>query len=131
MHMFLDYRYIHSWISIYGENIDIIKRSHIVLMRMCTPALPIYYWTKLWLSVFQLNKGLDVNLAEGHPVGFKLYCKNKYVLRLIQLYNNNNNNNKPDIIIRDNEKRTRMLIDVAISGDRNVIKKEAEKILKY
>jgi len=55
--------------------------------------------------------------------------------------NNNNNNNKvqtvrtipnnePDITIRDNEKRTCMLIDVAISGDRNVIKKEAEKILK-
>jgi hypothetical protein len=52
--------------------------------------------------------------------------------------NNNNNqhvqtdrtipNNKPDIIIRDNEKRTCILIDVAISGDRNVIKKEAEKI---
>ena len=40
-------------------------------------------------------------------------------------------NNKPDIIIRDNEKRTCMLIDVAISGDRNVIKKGAEKILKY
>ena len=40
-------------------------------------------------------------------------------------------NNKPDIIIRDNEKRTCMLIDVAISGDRKVIKKEAEKILKY
>ena len=40
-------------------------------------------------------------------------------------------NNKTDIIIRDNEKRTCMLIDVAISGDRNVIKKEAEKILKY
>jgi hypothetical protein len=39
------------------------------------------------------------------------------------------NNNKPDIIIR--EKGTCMLIDVAISGDRNVIKKEAEKILKY
>ena len=39
-------------------------------------------------------------------------------------------NNKPDIF-RDNEKRTCMLIDVAISGDRNVIKKEAEKILKY
>ena len=35
------------------------------------------------------------------------------------------------IIIRDNEKGTCMLIDVAISGDRNVIKKEAEKILKY
>ena len=40
-------------------------------------------------------------------------------------------NNKPDIIIRDIEKGTCMLIDVAISGDRNVIKKEAEKILKY
>ena len=40
-------------------------------------------------------------------------------------------NNKPDIIIRDNEKVTCMLIDVAISGDRNVIKKEAEKILEY
>jgi hypothetical protein len=40
-------------------------------------------------------------------------------------------NNKPDIIIRDNEKGTRMLIDVAIPGDRNVIKKEAKKILKY
>jgi len=37
-------------------------------------------------------------------------------------------NNKPDIIIRDNEKRTCMLINVAISGDRNVIKNEAEKI---
>ena len=40
-------------------------------------------------------------------------------------------NNKPDIIIRDNEKGTCMLIDVVISGDRNVVKKEAEKILKY
>jgi hypothetical protein len=40
-------------------------------------------------------------------------------------------NNKPDIIIRDNEKRTCMLIDVANTGDRNVIKKEFEKILEY
>jgi hypothetical protein len=40
-------------------------------------------------------------------------------------------NNKPDIIIRDNEKRTCMLIDIAIPGDRNLIKKEAEEILKY
>ena len=40
-------------------------------------------------------------------------------------------NNKPDIIIRDSGKRTCMLIDVANPGDRNVIKKEAEKILKY
>ena len=39
-------------------------------------------------------------------------------------------NNKPDSIIRDNEKGTCMLIDVAISGHRNVIKKEADKIKK-
>ena len=32
-------------------------------------------------------------------------------------------NNKPEIIICDNEKVTCMLIDVAISGDRNVIRK--------
>jgi hypothetical protein len=40
-------------------------------------------------------------------------------------------NNKLDIIIRDNGEQTCMLIDVAIPGDRNVIKKEAKKILKY
>jgi transposase len=40
-------------------------------------------------------------------------------------------NNKPDIIIRDNGRETCMLTDVAISGDRNVILKKAEKILKY
>jgi hypothetical protein len=40
-------------------------------------------------------------------------------------------NNKPDIVIRDNDKITCMLIDVAISGHRNMVKKEAEKILKY
>ena len=42
----------------------------------------------------------------------------------LEIQNNNS-------IIRDNEKGTCMSIDVAISGDRNVIKKEAEKILKY
>jgi hypothetical protein len=39
-------------------------------------------------------------------------------------------NNKPDIIFRDNEKRTCLLIDIAILGDRNLIKKEAEKTKK-
>jgi hypothetical protein len=39
--------------------------------------------------------------------------------------------NKLDIIIRDNEKISCILIDVAIPWDRNVIKKENEKILKY
>jgi D-Tyr-tRNAtyr deacylase len=40
-------------------------------------------------------------------------------------------NNNPDIIIHGNGKGTCMLIGVSISGDGNVIKKEAEKILKY
>jgi hypothetical protein len=40
-------------------------------------------------------------------------------------------NNKPDIIIRDNEIAARMVTDETISGDRNVIKKDAENILKY
>jgi hypothetical protein len=39
-------------------------------------------------------------------------------------------NDKPDITVRDNEKGTCMWTEVAISGDRNVIKKEAEKFLK-
>ena len=40
-------------------------------------------------------------------------------------------NNKPDIIIRCSKKVTCVLIDVANSGDRNVIKKEAKKVVKY
>jgi hypothetical protein len=40
-------------------------------------------------------------------------------------------NNKPDIVIGDYEKGTCMLIEVTIPGDRNVIQKEAETILKY
>jgi len=40
-------------------------------------------------------------------------------------------NNKSDIIILENKKGTCMLLDVAIPRDRNVIKKEAEKMLKY
>jgi hypothetical protein len=40
-------------------------------------------------------------------------------------------NNKLDSIIGDNKQGTCMSIDVAIPADRNVIKKEAEMILKY
>jgi len=40
-------------------------------------------------------------------------------------------NNKMDILIQENEEGTFMLIGAAISGDRNVIKKEAEKTIKY
>jgi hypothetical protein len=38
--------------------------------------------------------------------------------------------NKQGIIIHDNKKGACILIDVAIPGDRNVIKKEGKKILK-
>jgi hypothetical protein len=40
-------------------------------------------------------------------------------------------NNKQNIITRDNEKGTRMLKEVETTGDRTVIGKEAEDILKY
>ena len=40
-------------------------------------------------------------------------------------------NNKPDTILRNTKKGTRVLIGVAVYGNRNVIKKEAENILKY
>ena len=36
-------------------------------------------------------------------------------------------NNKPDIIIHDNEKGICMLKDIAISGDRNVVKKRSRE----
>ena len=39
--------------------------------------------------------------------------------------------NELDGIIRDNEKRTWLLKDTAISLERSAVKKEAEKILKY
>jgi hypothetical protein len=45
--------------------------------------------------------------------------------------NRNIPNNKLALIIQYNEEWTCVLIDVAIRGDRNVIKKEAKKILKY
>jgi hypothetical protein len=40
-------------------------------------------------------------------------------------------NNKHDIIIRDNEKGNTYADYVTIPGDGNVIKKDAEEILKY
>jgi len=53
-------------------------------------------------------------------------------MRLLKIIINRYNNEIIiHIIIRYNEKGTCMLIDVAISGNRNVIKKETDKILKY
>ena len=39
--------------------------------------------------------------------------------------------NRPDIIIKHKKEKTCTLIYVAISADRNVVQKEAEKKLKY
>jgi hypothetical protein len=39
-------------------------------------------------------------------------------------------NNKPNITIHDNVTETCVLVDGADSGERNVIKKDAEKFLK-
>jgi hypothetical protein len=39
--------------------------------------------------------------------------------------------NRPDIIVKNKKDRTCLLSDVAISSDRNVIQREAEKKLKY
>ena len=61
----------------------------------------------------------------------KLKKKKKKLKKKKKKKKKNYPNNKPDVIIRDNEKGTCMLIDVAISGDRNVIKKEVANILKY
>jgi len=41
--------------------------------------------------------------------------------------NDRNIPNKPDIIIRDNVKGICLITDIAISGDRNVIKNKAER----
>jgi hypothetical protein len=38
--------------------------------------------------------------------------------------------NKPNILIRDYEKWTRLLIDSDMAGDKNVVNKDTEKILK-
>jgi hypothetical protein len=40
-------------------------------------------------------------------------------------------NNNLDIIIRDNDKGTRMLVDAAITEERNAMEKEAENIPRY
>ena len=40
-------------------------------------------------------------------------------------------NNRPDSMMSDNKQGTCVSIDVAFPGDRNVIKTEAKRILKY
>jgi hypothetical protein len=79
-----------------------------------------------WGEISELWYGHVPKSAEKSQVGKVTILRNQQVQigRTIP-------NNKPDIIIRDNEKGACMLIDVAIPGDRNVVKKETKKILKY
>ena len=39
--------------------------------------------------------------------------------------------NRPDLVIHNKKERTCLLIDVAVPDDRNILMKEAEKIIKY
>ena len=92
------------------------------------------------VQCYQL-KSSKTDLKGHYKTAYNLYI----TLSNEPIHNNNNNNNnnkqvqtdrtipnnKPDIIIRDNDKGTCMLTDIAISGDRNMIKKEADNILKY
>jgi hypothetical protein len=87
---------------------------------------------------FSIRKEIGVKLDNGHwyervPKSVETSRESKVTILWNKKVQPDRNvpNNKPDIIIRDDEKETYMLIDVATSGDRNVIKKEAEKILKY
>ena len=50
---------------------------------------------------------------------------------MMMILTSTNPKNKPDITIRAIGEGTRVLVDTANSVERNVIKKEAEKILKY
>jgi hypothetical protein len=63
----------------------------------------------------------------------KLVVKvNKHKMKSTSSNNNPNKpNNIPCIIIHGNEKGTFVLIDVAVSRNRNVIKKLVEMMLKY
>jgi hypothetical protein len=55
----------------------------------------------------------------------------KLLLLLFIIIINTIPKNKSDITIPDNGEGTRMLVDTATSVERNVIKKEADMILKY
>jgi hypothetical protein len=64
-------------------------------------------WTRHW------NEHVPKLVETGQGVKVTILCNQKVKTdRTIP-------NNKPEIIIRDNEKGTYTLIDVAISGDRN------------
>jgi uncharacterized Fe-S radical SAM superfamily protein PflX len=71
-----------------------------------------------------INGKLNVNyLTKNSKKHDSLPIQTIIACKIPILWNSKNNNNN------NNNKGTWMLIDVAISGDRNLIKKEAEKTL--
>jgi hypothetical protein len=80
------------------------------------------------------NQGNRGEIRQRTLVGpFTKICRNKSEGKVATLWNHQVRtdrtipNNKPDNIIRDNKQDTSMLIDVAIPGDRNVIKKKLRR----
>ena len=86
---------------------------------------------------FNICKKIEVELDNKHwydhvPKSFETSHEGKVTILWNQQVRTDRTipNNDPDVIILDNKQGTCMLIDVAIPGDRNTIKKESEKILK-
>jgi hypothetical protein len=81
-----------------------------------------YIWKEI---VVKLDK---VHWCEGLPKLVKTRHEGKVTVLWNQQVQTDRiiHNKKPDVTIRDSEKGTYVLINVAISGDRIVIKKEAE-----
>jgi len=80
---------------------------------------------------FNTCKETGVQLDKKHwyehvPKPVETYQGNKVAIMWNQHVQNDRTlpNNKPNIIIHDNEEGRCMLIDVAFSGDRNVIEKK-------
>ena len=96
------------------------------------------WWIVCLTALFNICKEIGVKLDNNHwyervPKLVETSHEGKVtILWNLQVQTDRTIRNiKPDIMMRDNEKWTCMLTDVAIWGDRNVIKKKAEKIIKY
>ena len=129
--------------TIWGENVPLnismsstIKRQHIKRhdwLCVCVCVCVCVCWTALYHM-----QGIRGKIRQGPPawprakIGRKKsWTQGDHTMEPTARTDRTVPENIQDITVRDNEKGTCMLIDVAISGYRNVIKREAEKILKY
>ena len=89
------------------------------------------------LSAGRFVENAGGKCGTGYLRGLTKSVGTSHEVKLILLWNQKvktdrtNPNNKPAIIVPDNEKGTCLQIDTTFSGYRNMIKKEAEKVLKY